>query len=167
MGRWEAAHAAALTRLPDSPPWPQPAAVCAGCPITDECADLAELSSYTGIAAGRATATAAPTSPANDTQDSGGPHEHRHVYPGFIRLVDNSPRSPSCSSLTSTSTCYGPRRRRRHCRCRPEPAGQLLDSGEPARHRRPPSTARSSRAWSTPSTTFPPGRAPPAPDGDH
>lgn len=31
-----------------------PAEVCAGCPITTECADLAELSGYTGIAGGRA-----------------------------------------------------------------------------------------------------------------
>lgn len=30
-----------------------PAAVCEACPITSECADLAELSRYTGIAAGR------------------------------------------------------------------------------------------------------------------
>ena len=30
-----------------------PAEVCAGCPITVECADLAELSGYTGIAAGQ------------------------------------------------------------------------------------------------------------------
>ncbi len=29
-----------------------PAEVCAGCPITVECADLAELSGYTGIAGG-------------------------------------------------------------------------------------------------------------------
>lgn len=29
-----------------------PAEVCAGCPITVECADLAELSGYSGIAAG-------------------------------------------------------------------------------------------------------------------
>lgn len=31
-----------------------PAEVCAGCPIRTECADLAELSGYTGIAGGRA-----------------------------------------------------------------------------------------------------------------
>jgi len=30
-----------------------PVAVCAGCPILTECADLAELSGYTGIAGGR------------------------------------------------------------------------------------------------------------------
>lgn len=31
-----------------------PAAVCEGCPILTECADLAEFSGYTGIAGGRA-----------------------------------------------------------------------------------------------------------------
>lgn len=31
-----------------------PAQVCGGCPILAECADLAELSEYTGIAGGRA-----------------------------------------------------------------------------------------------------------------
>ena len=51
--RWENTFAAALTQAARLAALAAPAAVCAGCLITDECADLAELSSYTGIAAGQ------------------------------------------------------------------------------------------------------------------
>ena len=51
--RWEAAYAATLTRAARLAALAEPVAVCAGCLITAECADLAELSSYTGIAAGQ------------------------------------------------------------------------------------------------------------------
>lgn len=50
---WEATYAAALSRAARLAALTEPAALCAGCPITVECADLAELSGYTGIAAGR------------------------------------------------------------------------------------------------------------------
>ena len=50
--RWENTFAAALTQAGRLAALAAPAAVCAGCPITAECADLAELSGYTGIAAG-------------------------------------------------------------------------------------------------------------------
>ncbi len=52
-GRWEATYAATLTRAARLAALAEPAAVCGGCPITAECADLAELSGYTGIAAGQ------------------------------------------------------------------------------------------------------------------
>ena len=51
-GRWENTYAAALTRAARLAALTEPAAVCSACPITAECADLAELSVYTGIAAG-------------------------------------------------------------------------------------------------------------------
>ena len=51
-GQWENTYAAALTQADRLAALAAPAAVCAGCPITVECADLAELSGYTGIAAG-------------------------------------------------------------------------------------------------------------------
>lgn len=50
--RWEDTYAAALTHAARLAALTEPVAVCAGCPITAECADLAELSGYTGIAAG-------------------------------------------------------------------------------------------------------------------
>jgi hypothetical protein len=52
VGRWEDTYAAALTQAGRLAALAEPAAVCAGCPITVECADLAGLSGYTGIAAG-------------------------------------------------------------------------------------------------------------------
>ena len=52
-GQWENTYAAALTHAARLAALAEPAAVCAGCPITVECADLAELSGYTGIAAGQ------------------------------------------------------------------------------------------------------------------
>ena len=51
-GQWENMYAAALTQAARLATLTEPAAVCAGCLITAECADLAELSGYTGIAAG-------------------------------------------------------------------------------------------------------------------
>jgi len=51
--QWEATYAATLTRATRLAALTEPAAVCAGCPITAECADLAVLSGYTGIAAGQ------------------------------------------------------------------------------------------------------------------
>ncbi len=50
---WEAAYAAASTRATRHAALAEPAAVCTACPITTECADLAVLSGYTGIAAGQ------------------------------------------------------------------------------------------------------------------
>jgi len=49
---WEQAYAAAPTFAVRRAALVEPAAVCAGCPITAECGDLAALSGYTGIAAG-------------------------------------------------------------------------------------------------------------------
>ena len=51
--RWENTYAAALTQATRLAALAEPAAVCSACPITVECADLAELSGYTGIAAGQ------------------------------------------------------------------------------------------------------------------
>ncbi len=51
--QWEATYAATLTRAARLAALTEPAAVCASCPIAVECADLAELSGYTGIAAGQ------------------------------------------------------------------------------------------------------------------
>jgi len=51
--RWEATHAASLTAAARQAALVEPAALCAACPIASACADLAELSGYTGIAAGR------------------------------------------------------------------------------------------------------------------
>lgn len=51
-GRWEKTYAAALTQAARLAALTEPAALCSACPITAECADLAELSGYTGIAAG-------------------------------------------------------------------------------------------------------------------
>jgi len=42
--RWENAYAAALTHAARLAALAEPAALCAGCPITAECADLAGLS---------------------------------------------------------------------------------------------------------------------------
>lgn len=50
---WEATYAASPTAGAWRAALAEPAAVCAGCPIATECADLAELSGYTGIAAGQ------------------------------------------------------------------------------------------------------------------
>jgi hypothetical protein len=50
--RWEATYAAAPTSSARQTALTEPATVCAGCPIAVECADLAEMSGYTGIAAG-------------------------------------------------------------------------------------------------------------------
>ncbi|GAA4395047.1 hypothetical protein GCM10023153_16740 [Ornithinibacter aureus] len=50
--QWEDRYAAALTRAARLATLAEPAAVCSDCPITAECADLAGLSGYTGIAAG-------------------------------------------------------------------------------------------------------------------
>jgi len=50
--RWEAGYAAAPTAAARRAALVEPAALCAACPIATECADLAELSGYTGIAAG-------------------------------------------------------------------------------------------------------------------
>ena len=50
---WEATYAATPTRATRLAALAEPASVCAGCPITVECADLAVLSGYTGLAAGR------------------------------------------------------------------------------------------------------------------
>ena len=57
---WEAAYLNALAVEERAQLLIAPAAVCAGCPITAECADLAELSLYTGIAAGIGYRNGAP-----------------------------------------------------------------------------------------------------------
>lgn len=49
---WEATYAAAPTSSARRAALVEPAALCAACPIATECADLAELSAYTGIAPG-------------------------------------------------------------------------------------------------------------------
>ena len=51
--RWEATYAASPTAAARRAALTEPAALCAGCSIVTECADLAELSGYTGIAAGQ------------------------------------------------------------------------------------------------------------------
>ena len=51
--QWEATYAAAPTQTTRLAALVEPTSLCAGCPIPEECADLAELSGYTGIAAGR------------------------------------------------------------------------------------------------------------------
>lgn len=51
--RWEATYTASLTDAARQAALTEPAAVCIACPIATECADLAELSGYTGIAAGQ------------------------------------------------------------------------------------------------------------------
>ncbi|HOF64461.1 MAG TPA: hypothetical protein PLX68_12805 [Dermatophilaceae bacterium] len=50
---WEATYAAAATTSARLAALEKPTAVCAACPIAVECADLAVLSSYTGVAAGK------------------------------------------------------------------------------------------------------------------
>ena len=49
---WESAYLSAQAITDRARQLIEPAAVCALCPITTECADLAQLSGYTGIAAG-------------------------------------------------------------------------------------------------------------------
>ncbi|WP_289017596.1 hypothetical protein [uncultured Ornithinimicrobium sp.] len=53
-GRWERNYLTAEAVDDRARVLIAPAEVCAGCPIVAECADLAELSEYTGIAGGRA-----------------------------------------------------------------------------------------------------------------
>jgi hypothetical protein len=86
---WENAYLAAKPSPtePDSSSNPPPSVPM--CPITTECADLAQLSGYTGIAAGSATATAPPTptapatpSPAPRSQRERTPAGQRHPTPG-------------------------------------------------------------------------------------
>jgi len=50
---WETAYTAARTTVERAAALTEPAAVCAGCPVTFECAELAWLSGYTGIAGGQ------------------------------------------------------------------------------------------------------------------
>ncbi|HRC13168.1 MAG TPA: hypothetical protein PLX68_09865 [Dermatophilaceae bacterium] len=50
---WESRYAAATTAAARQVALAEPVAVCVTCPITIECTDLAELSGYTGIAAGQ------------------------------------------------------------------------------------------------------------------
>ena len=50
--RWEATYAASPTAAARRAALVEPAALCAACRVATECADLAELSGYTGIAAG-------------------------------------------------------------------------------------------------------------------
>jgi len=51
---WERRYAAAITTAARVATLAEPAAMCGRCPISAECADLAQLSGYTGIAGGRA-----------------------------------------------------------------------------------------------------------------
>ena len=57
---WEDAYLAAQAITDRARQLIEPAAVCAQCPITTECADLAKLSGYTGIAAGIGYRNGAP-----------------------------------------------------------------------------------------------------------
>ena len=57
---WENAYLAAQAITDRARQLLEPAAVCALCPITTECADLAQLSWYTGIAAGIGYRNGAP-----------------------------------------------------------------------------------------------------------
>lgn len=51
--RWEATYAASPSAAARQAALAGPTALCAACPIASECADLAELCGYTGIAAGQ------------------------------------------------------------------------------------------------------------------
>lgn len=51
---WEHTYAKAATTASRAAALAAPAAICTGCSITAECADLARLSGYTGIAGGLA-----------------------------------------------------------------------------------------------------------------
>lgn len=53
-GAWEGTYLAADAIDDRARTLLAPSAICAGCPIITECADLAVLSGYTGIAGGRA-----------------------------------------------------------------------------------------------------------------
>ena len=57
---WEDAYLAAQAIADRARQLIEPATVCAQCPITTECADLAQLSGYTGIAAGIGYRNGAP-----------------------------------------------------------------------------------------------------------
>ena len=50
---WENTYAAAPTTAARAAALTDAATLCDGCPVQAECADLADLSGYTGIAAGR------------------------------------------------------------------------------------------------------------------
>ena len=50
---WEATYAAAVTTSDRLAALKEPSAVCVACPIAVECADLAVLSGYSGVAAGQ------------------------------------------------------------------------------------------------------------------
>jgi hypothetical protein len=51
---WEQRYAAAITTAARAATLAEPRSICDRCPISAECADLAQLSGYTGIAGGRA-----------------------------------------------------------------------------------------------------------------
>lgn len=51
---WERAYEQARTRAQQADALAEPAAMCATCPAIEDCADLAELTGYTGIAGGHA-----------------------------------------------------------------------------------------------------------------
>lgn len=59
---WEHTYATAVTTTARALALAAPAAVCTGCPITAECADLARLAGYTGIAGSRAYRNGRPDS---------------------------------------------------------------------------------------------------------
>ena len=51
--RWEATYVASPTAAARQAALVEPSALCVACPIVTECADLAELSGYTGVAGGQ------------------------------------------------------------------------------------------------------------------
>jgi len=68
---WEQRYAAAITTTARAKTLAEPRGVCDGCPISSECADLAQLSGYTGIAGGRAFRNGRPdTLRASRTSDT-------------------------------------------------------------------------------------------------
>ena len=85
---WENAYLAAQAITDRARQLLEPAAVCAMCPITTECADLAKLSGYTGIAAGIGTATAPPT-PTAPATPSPAPRSQRERIPASQRHPTN------------------------------------------------------------------------------
>lgn len=65
---WENTYAAAPTTAARAAALTDAATLCDGCPVQAECADLADLSGYTGIAAGRGYRNGRPERDRHSTQ---------------------------------------------------------------------------------------------------
>ncbi len=65
---WENTYAAAPTTAARAAALTDAATLCDGCPVQAECADLADLSGYTGIAAGRGYRNVRPERDRHPTQ---------------------------------------------------------------------------------------------------